>query len=162
MQKICTQTLLLIAPSFDIFLPSSLNHEGNTMVSTALQSKLIASLNHLMDANKPDPFALEKYLAKGVGQFFRSEIKNEGLYNAVNTIRQSVKTRDLVFTPDRSLEEELNIRAERLSTKTYLHFKNEKYSSGNNNSSAAKIAQLMTEREIGYGNAVGLLFTFLL
>ena len=95
------------------------------MVSTALQSKLIGSLNHLIDSNKPDPFALEKRLAKGVGQFIRSEIKNEGLYNAVNTIRQSVKKRDLVFTPDRSLGQELDIRAKRLGTKTYLNFKNQ-------------------------------------
>ncbi|PCJ39122.1 MAG: AMP-dependent synthetase [Moraxellaceae bacterium] len=127
------------------------------MLVSDLQSRLKGSFKHLLDNSLPDPFALEKQLAKGVGKFFRSEIKNEGISNFANTLYQTVKKRDLVFSPDRTLGQELDVRAQRLGEKAHLSFKNKKYSYAHFNTEAAKVAGYLADNGIGEGASVGLL-----
>lgn len=127
------------------------------MSATDIPNKITGSFKRLSDKNLPDPFALEKHLVKGFTKFCRSEIRNEGITNFVTTIGKTIKNRDLVFSPDRTLGQELDTRAKRLGDQTYLNFNNVKYSFSQINESAARVAQYLNDNDITEGGTVGLL-----
>ncbi len=72
-------------------------------------------------------------------------------------MRATVKARDLVFEPDRSLGEELELRAQRNAMRTFLTFEGDSISYWNLNSAAARVAQFMLDQQIREGDTVGIL-----
>jgi len=126
-------------------------------MAEVLQKKTKGSLKQLFASDKPNPFALKKFLAAGVGRFLYHEIKNDGFANCLKTIRGSAKNKELIFASERSLGEELEARAERLGNKTFLSFEGKQYSYAELNSSTANVAQFMVNNGVAEGDSVGLL-----
>jgi len=107
--------------------------------------------------SKPRPMALKKFLAAGVGRFVMNEMKNEGVPNCLKTIGGTIRKKELAFSPERTLGEELETRADRLGNRTFLSFEGQKMSYSRLNSSAANVAQFMLDNGLKEGDSVGLL-----
>lgn len=103
------------------------------------------------------PFALERFLAQGFVRFISNEARNEGVTNVLKTLGASIAERDLRFRPDRTLGEELAIRAERYGSKPYLYFEGNTYTYNLMNDHAARIAAYLDSLQCGVGHGVGIL-----
>ena len=122
-----------------------------------IQEDVTRSAPKVTTVSKPRPMALKKFLAAGVGRFVMNEMKNEGVSKCLKTIGGSIKKKELAFSPERTLGEELETRAERLRNKTFLSFEGQKISYSQLNNSAANVAQFMMNNGVKEGDSVGLL-----
>lgn len=114
-------------------------------------------LNAAASAPREGSFALKKFLAAGLGRFVYHEVKNEGFTNCLKTIGGSIRHKDLYFSPERTLGQELEARAKRLGSKTFLSFEGQQISYAELESAAASVAGFMTKKGLVEGACVGLL-----
>lgn len=119
--------------------------------------KLVNSIKHRINSAEPDPFALERLLLKGVGRFVWQEVRHEGIASMLGTVRDSIKQKELVFRPDRTLGEMFAVQADRYGSKSYVYFENAHYSYNFINDQAARIAQYLLNQNVGIGACVGIL-----
>ena len=103
------------------------------------------------------PLALERFLARGFIRFIANEALNEGVPNVLKTLGATISERDLRFRPDRTLGEELELRAERYGSKPYLYFDGNQYSYNLMNDQAGRIANFLESQGCGIGTAIGIL-----
>lgn len=103
------------------------------------------------------PVALELFLARGALRFASNEARNEGVTNLVRTLGATLAARDLQFRPDRTLGEDLAIKAARHGSKPYVTFEGEAYSYNRINDQAARIASSMSANGQQEGSAIGIL-----
>lgn len=120
-----------------------------------IQEGITRQASSLRASSKPSPLALKKFLAVGVGRFFINEIKNEGVSSFLKTIGGSIKKKELIFSSERTLGEELETRADRLASKIFLSFEGEKISYAQLNESAANVAQFMIDSGMQEGSSAG-------
>jgi crotonobetaine/carnitine-CoA ligase len=114
-------------------------------------------LNAAASAPRAGAFALKKFLAAGLGRFVYHEIKNEGITNCLKTIGGSIRHKDLFFSPERTLGQELEVRAKRLGSRPFLTFEGQQISYAELDRAAARVAGFMTEKGLVEGACVGLL-----
>lgn len=107
--------------------------------------------------NFRSPVALELFLARGALRFASNEARNEGVTNLVRTLGATLAARDLQFRPDRTLGEDLAIKAARHGSKPYVTFEGEAYSYNRINDQAARIASSMSANGQQEGSAIGIL-----
>lgn len=122
-----------------------------------IREKITHSASNIATSSKPRPIALKKFLAVGVGRFVMNEMKNEGVQHCLKTIAGTIKKKELSFSPERTLGEELEIRAKRLGSRTFLSFEGQNISFSQLNASAASVAQFMVDNGLKEGDSVGLL-----
>jgi crotonobetaine/carnitine-CoA ligase len=139
------------------FIMSALRLSSPSTTRNPLAQRAFASLRHAWDRQSPDPFALEKFLARGVGRFLVNELRREGLGAVAGTLKASIQAKDLTFRPERTLGEDLAVQAERFGSKSYLYFENEHYSYNLINDQAARIAAFLQQHGMSEGKVVGLL-----
>lgn len=120
--------------------------------STRLKRSFSRPLSHLRT-----PFALEAFLASGALRFLAREARNEGIPNLIRSLGATLAERDLRFRPDRTLGEELAIKADRYGSKAYIQFEGEHYSYNLVNDHAARVATYMEEVGLKEASVVGIL-----
>jgi len=125
-------------------------------MTNGIQESVMNSSMNVSAKPKPSSFALKKFLAAGVGRFVYNEMKNEGVTNCLKTIGGSIKNKELIFSPERTLGEELDTRAKRLGSRTFLTFEGKALSYSELNDGAANVAQFMINHGVKEGESVGL------
>src|SRR3990167_1739640 len=127
------------------------------MLVDSIKNRLVASAKYSFNRKNPDPFALEKFLSRGITRFLWNEIRNEGITGLGSTLRASITEKDLAFRPDRTLGETLALQASRFGSKPYIYFENENFSYNLINDNAARVARPLLANQIAAGSRVGIL-----
>jgi crotonobetaine/carnitine-CoA ligase len=126
--------------------------DNTTLLSTRIKHSLSRSISHIRA-----PFALETFLASGALRFMAREARNEGIPNLIRSIGATIAERDLQFRPDRTLGEELSIKAERYGSKAYIQFEGNHYSYNLINDHAARVSSYMEEAGMEEASVIGIL-----
>ncbi len=95
-------------------------------------------------------------VARTAGRFAATEIREEGLLSFVKTIKNTIAAKELRFSPNRSFGQELEVRANRVGSRPFIHFEGETLSYAQMNDRAAQVAQALLNDGAGHGTMVGL------